>query len=117
MGYALEDANFHSYIEPVGKALKGGKIKTVMVTIDNLGGIEVPIGAKTISKFLDSRYSNLSRAAGWSGIGIVEGVALYLDGWGLSNQAQAIVDAFNLIYQNESVMNEGNAFLAARAKA
>ena len=115
--YALEDANFHSYIEPVGKALKGGKIKTVMVTIDNLGGIEVPIGAKTISKFLDSRYSNLSSAAGWSGIGIVEGVALYLDGWGLSNQAQAIVDAFNLIYQNESVMNEGNAFLAARAKA
>ena len=115
--YALEDANFHSYIEPVGKALKGGKIKTVMVTIDNLGGIEVPVGAKTISKFLDSRYSNLSSAAGWSGIGIVEGVALYLDGWGLSNQAQAIVDAFNLIYQNESVVNEGNAFLAARAKA
>ena len=113
---ALEDANFHSYIEPVGKKL-GGKIRTVMITVDNLGGIELPVGAKTIKKFLDNHYSTLSSAAGWSGIGIVEGVALYLDGWGFSKEAQAIVDAFNLLYANESVVAEGNAFLAARAKA
>jgi hypothetical protein len=114
--YALEDANFHSYMEPVAKKI-GGKIRTIMVSIDELGGIELPIGAKTIQKFLDQRYSNLSSAAGWSGIGLVEGVAMYLDGWGFSKEAQAIVDQFNLIWQNESVMNEGNAFLAARAKA
>ena len=113
---ALEDANFHSYIEPVGKAL-GGKIRTVMIKVDNLGGMELPVGAKTIKRFLDENYVKLSSAAGWSGIGIVEGIALYLDGWGLSKHAQKIVDAFNLIYQNESVVTEGNAFLAARAKA
>ena len=113
---ALEDANFHSYIEPIGKKI-GGKIRTVMSKIDGLGGIEVPVGAKTIQKFLDEHYSTLSSAAGWSGIGIVEGVAMYLDGWGFSKVAQAIVDEFNLLFQNESVLTEGNAFLAARAKA
>ena len=113
---ALEDANFHSYIEPVGKAL-GGKIRTVTIKVENLGGMELPVGAKTIKRFLDDNYVKLSQAAGWSGIGIVEGIAMYLDGWGLSKQAQKIVDAFNLMYQNESVVAEGNAFLAARAKA
>ena len=113
---ALEDANFHSYIEPIGKKI-GGKIRTVMTKIDGIGGIEVPVGAKTIKKFLDEHYSTLSSAAGWSGIGIVEGVAMYLDGWGFSKVAQAIVDEFNLLFQNESVLTEGNAFLAARAKA
>jgi len=113
---ALEDANFHSYIEPIGKKI-GGKIRTVMSKIDGLGGIEVPVGAKTIQKFLDEHYSTLSSAAGWSGIGIVEGVAMYLDGWGFSKVAQAIVDQFNLLFQNEAVVTEGNAFLAARAKA
>ena len=66
---------------------------------------------------LDNHYSGLANAAGWSGIGIVEGMALFLDGFGYSQQAQKIVDAFELIWANESVMNEGNAFLAARAKA
>ena len=113
---ALEDANFHSYIEPVGKAL-GGKIRTINVKINNLGDMEIPVGAKTIQKFLDSHYNALSQAAGWSGIGIVEGVALYLDGWGFGQAAQKMVDKFNFIYANESVANEGNAFLAARAKA
>ena len=88
-----------------------------MIKVDNLGGKELPVGAKHIKDFLDARYSKLSSAAGWSGIGIVEGIAMYLDGWGFSKQAQAIVDEFNLIWTNESVMNEGNAFLAARAKA
>ena len=113
---ALEDANFHSYIEPVSKKI-GGKIKTIMVTVDNLGNKELPVGAKHIKDFLDARYSKLSSAAGWSGIGIVEGIAMYLDSWGFSKQAQAIVDQFNLIWANESVVTEGNAFLAARAKA
>ena len=113
---ALEDANFHSYIEPVSKKI-GGKIQTIMITVDNLGNKELPVGAKHIKDFLDARYSKLSSAAGWSGIGIVEGIAMYLDGWGFSKQAQAIVDQFNLIWANESVVTEGNAFLAARAKA
>ena len=113
---SLGDANFHSYKDPVSKAL-GGKISTIMVDIDNLGGMSIPVGKKAIMNLLDEHYSGLANAAGWSGIGIVEGMALFLDGFGYSQQAQKIADAFELIWANESVMNEGNAFLAARAKA
>ena len=113
---ALGDANFHSYKDPVSKAL-GGKISTIMVDIDNLGGMSIPVGKKAIMGLLDEHYSGLANAAGWSGIGIVEGMALFLDGFGYAQQAQKIADAFELIWANESVMNEGNAFLAARAKA
>ena len=113
---SLTDANFHSYREPVSKALKG-KLSTVFVEIDGLNNMKVPIGKKSIITLLDEVGPFMASAAGWSGIGIVEGMALFLDSFGESNTAQAIVDAFNLIWTNESVMNEGNAFLAARAKA
>jgi hypothetical protein len=113
---SLTDANFHSYREPVSKVLKG-KLSTVFVEIDGLNNMKVPIGKKSIITLLDEVGPFMASAAGWSGIGIVEGMALFLDSFGESNTAQAIVDAFNLIWTNESVMNEGNAFLAARAKA
>ena len=113
---ALTDANFHSYRDPVSKAL-GGKIATIMVDIENLGGMSVPIGKKTLINLLDQHYTGVASAAGWSGIGIVEGMALFLDGFGYSQPAQKIVDAFELIWANESVVNEGNAFFAARSKA
>lgn len=113
---ALTDANFHSYRDPVSKAL-GGKIATIMVDIENLGGMSVPIGKKTLINLLDQHYSGVANAAGWSGVGIVEGMALFLDGFGYSQPAQKIVDAFELIWANESVVNEGNAFFAARSKA
>ena len=113
---ALTDANFHRYRDPVSKKI-GGKIITIMVDIDNLGGMAIPVGKKTIINLLDEHYSGLANAAGWSGIGIVEGMALFLDGFGHSKIAEAITAEFNLIWANESVMNEGNAFLAARAKA
>jgi hypothetical protein len=88
-----------------------------MVELDSLGGMSVPVGKKTIINLLDDKGAFMANAAGWSGIGIVEGMALFLDGFGHSDTAQKIVDAFELIWANESVMNEGNAFLAARAKA
>ena len=116
MAESLTDANFHSYRDPVSKVIKG-KITTVMVELDSLGGMSVPVGKKTIINLLDDKGAFMANAAGWSGIGIVEGMALFLDGFGHSDTAQKIVDAFELIWANESVMNEGNAFLAARAKA
>ena len=113
---ALTDANFHSYREPVSKVIKG-KLSTVIVEVDGLGSMKIPVGKKSIINLLDEVGSFMASAAGWSGIGIVEGMALFLDSFGDSDTAQKIVDAFNLIWANESVMNEGNAFLAARAKA
>jgi hypothetical protein len=116
MAESLTDANFHSYRDPVSKVIKG-KITTVMVELDSLGGMSVPVGKKSIIDLLDDKGAFMANAAGWSGIGIVEGMALFLDGFGHGDTAQKIADAFELIWANESVMNEGNAFLAARAKA
>ena len=116
MAEALTDANFHSYREPVSKVIKG-KLSTVIVEVDGLGSMKIPVGKKSIINLLDEVGPFMASAAGWSGVGIVEGMALFLDSFGDSNTAQAIVDAFELIWANESVMNEGNAFLAARAKA
>jgi len=113
---SLTDANFHSYREPVSKVIKG-KLSTVIVEVDGLGSMKIPVGKKSIINLLDEVGPFMASAAGWSGVGIVEGMALFLDSFGDSNTAQAIVDAFELIWANESVMNEGNAFLAARAKA
>ena len=116
MAEALTDANFHSYRDPVSKVIKG-KITTVMVELDSLGGMSVPVGKKTIINLLDDKGAFMANAAGWSGIGIVEGMALFLDGFGHSDTAQKIADTFDLIWANESIVTEGNAFLAARAKA
>jgi len=113
---SLTDANFHSYREPVSKVIKG-KLSTVIVEVDGLGDMKIPVGKKSIVNLLDEVGPFMASAAGWSGIGIVEGMALFLDSFGQSDLAQKIVDEFNLIFQNESVVNEGNAFLAARAKA
>ena len=113
---SLTDANFHSYREPVSKVIKG-KLSTIFVEIDGLNNMKIPVGKKSIITLLDEVGPFMASAAGWSGIGIVEGMALFLDSFGQSDLAQKIVDEFNLIFQNESVVNEGNAFLAARAKA
>jgi len=113
---SLTDANFHRYRDPVSKKI-GGKITTITVEIDKRGGQQIPVSKKSIMNLLDEHYSGLANAAGWSGIGIVEGMALFLDGFGHSKIAEDITAEFNLIWANESVMNEGNAFLAARAKA
>ena len=113
---SLTDANFHRYRDPVSKKI-GGKITTITVEIDKLGGQQIPVSKKSIMNLLDEHYSGLANAAGWSGIGIVEGMALFLDGFGHSKIAEAITAEFNLIWANESAVTEGNAFLAARAKA
>ena len=104
---ALTDANFHRYRDPVSKVIKG-RITTVMVEIERLGGINVPVGKKSIINLLDDTGAFMASAASWSGIGIVEGMALFLDGFGHSDTAQKIVDAFELIYANESLVNEAS---------
>ena len=113
---SLTDANFHRYRDPVSKKI-GGAITTITVEIDKLGGQQIPVSKKSIMNLLDEHYSGLANAAGWSGIGIVEGMALFLDGFGHSKIAEDITAEFNLIWANESAVTEGNAFLAARAKA
>ena len=85
---SLTDANFHRYRDPVSKKI-GGKITTITVEIEKLGGQQVPVSKKSIMNLLDEHYSGLANAAGWSGIGIVEGMALFLDGFGTRESSRS----------------------------
>ena len=75
---AMGDANFHREADAVSKMIKGN-IKPLEIKMNGLGGHFIKIGPATIKSILDKYYSDIANAAGWSGIGIVEGTALYLE--------------------------------------
>ena len=103
---ALGDANFHREAEPTAKKIKG-KIEALEIKMPGLGGHFVKIGSTTIKSILDKHYSDIANAAGWSGIGIAEGTALFLEELKQEQMGQDVLDAFNAIYAaNESVVNE-----------
>ena len=104
---ALGDANFHREAEPTAKKIKG-KIEALEIKMPGLGGHFVKIGSTTIKSILDKHYSDIANAAGWSGIGIAEGTALFLEELKQEQMGQDVLDAFNAIYAaNESVVTEG----------
>jgi len=74
---ALTDANFHRERTATEKIIKG-RLGSVTVNPLTLGKQAIIVGAKKISQILDEYYSRISNAAGWSGIGVAEGTALYL---------------------------------------
>ena len=117
---AMEDANFSREANVIMNNIKGG-INTVMVSVEGLGGLMASVGATQIKKALDAEYHRISNAAGWSGIGIVEGTALYLEQLGEATTAAKLLADFNAQFESKEVMEsriaEGNAFGAARAKA
>lgn len=109
MHEAMVDANFHREALPVSKKIKGN-IKALEIKMPGLGGHFIKIGATTIRTILDKYYSDLAKAAGWSGIGIVEGTALYLESIKQEAIGQSVLNAFNMFNEsvdlNESVVNE-----------
>lgn len=109
MHEAMVDANFHREALPVSKKIKGN-IKALEIKMPGLGGHFIKIGATTIRTILDKYYSDLAKAAGWSGIGIVEGTALYLESIKQEAMGQSVLNAFNMFNEsvdlNESVVNE-----------
>tara|TARA_R110000744_G_scaffold98351_5_gene190009 strand:+ start:4798 stop:6612 length:1815 start_codon:yes stop_codon:yes gene_type:complete len=108
---ALGDANFHREAEPTAKKIKG-KIEALEIKMPGLGGHFVKIGSTTIKSILDKHYSDIANAAGWSGIGIAEGTALFLEELKQEQMGQDVLDAFNAIYAaNESVVNEASSDL------
>ena len=138
---AMGDANFHREALPTSKMIKGN-IKPLEIKMPGLGGHFVKIGPSTIKSILDKYYSDIANAAGWSGQGIVEGTALYLEQLKQEAMGQAIINKFNAAFEGEDVridldsklnesnevelitvadettkLEERNAFLGARAKA
>jgi len=141
MSEAMIDANFHREAAPVSKMIKGN-IKPLEIKMPGLGGHFIKIGPTTIKSILDKYYSDVANAAGWSGMGIAEGTALYLEQIKQEAMGQAVINKFNSAFEGADVridldsklneskdsstvtvsdettkLEERNAFLGARAKA
>ena len=101
---AMEDANFSREGFAISKNIKGS-ISTFEVKMPGLGNHFIKIGATTVKRVLDKYYSDIANAAGWSGIGIVEGTALYLEQIKQEAAGQSLLNAFNGFF-NESIVIE-----------
>ena len=101
---AMEDANFSREGFVISKNIKGS-IGTFEVKMPGLGNHFIKIGATTVKRILDKYYSDIANAAGWSGIGIVEGTALYLEQLKQEAMGQSLLNAFNGFF-NESLVIE-----------
>jgi len=119
---AMEDANFSREGFVISKNIKGN-IGSFEIKMPGLGNYFIKIGATTTKRILDQYYSDIANAAGWSGIGIVEGTALYLESIKQEAAGQSLLNAFNMSESaqiEESVITEGksevNAFLTMISK-
>ena len=105
---AMTDANFHRE-KVISKNIKG-RIGSFELKVAGLGNHFLTIGATTTKRILDKHYSDLANAAGWSGIGIVEGTALYLESIKEEASGQALLNAFNMFesfaYDEGDAINE-----------
>ena len=105
---AMTDANFHRE-KVISKNIKG-RIGSFELKVAGLGNHFLTIGATTTKRILDKHYSDLANAAGWSGIGIVEGTALYLESIKEEASGQALLNAFNMFesfaYDEGDALNE-----------
>ena len=115
---ALTDANFHRESAACGKAIKGARLQPVYIKPIELNKTEIKVPVGKVSSILDDNASLISGAAGFSGLGIAEGTALYLDSLKYVKEAEAVIACFNSTFESEVTdVTEGNAFLGARAKA
>jgi hypothetical protein len=96
----------------ISKNIKG-RIGSFELKVPGLGNHFLKVGATTTKRILNKYYSDLANAAGWSGIGIVEGTALYLESIREEAMGQALLNAFNMF---ESKSNTGNLLNEARNK-
>jgi hypothetical protein len=99
---AMEDANFHREKDACATAIKGN-IASIPVIVDGLGKMAVNIGATRIKAALEEYYSRISNAAGWSGLAIVEGTALFLEQLGFAQMGQDLMDKFNAQFEGNAV--------------
>ena len=116
---AMGDANFHREVPATVKVIKG-KLFPVEIKIADLNNTTIKVPTSKLNSIIEDRASAISQAASYSGIGIVEGTAMYLDSIRETKAAEELMAAFNKAF-NESLetiqLEERNAFLGARAKA
>jgi len=97
---AMEDANFSREAGTSMNMIKG-KISPLEVKIAGLDNESIRISAKTVKLMVDKYYTDLANAGDWSGIGITEGFAMYLDQIGETKMAQDLIDSFNAQFEGE----------------
>jgi len=102
---AMEDANFSREGFKISKNIKGS-IGTFEIKMPGLGNYFIKIGATTTKKILDLYYSDIASAANYSGIGIVEGTALYLESIKEEAAGQALLNEFNMAFEGNEAITE-----------
>jgi hypothetical protein len=121
---AMIDANFSREV-PATKNVMKGRLFPIEVKVADLNNATIKISAGRLSDICSQNASIISNAAKWSGIGIVEGTAMYLDSIGKTKEAEELMAKFNAAFEsvelmeakNAQAMEEGNAFSTARLKA
>jgi len=107
----MEDANFSREREAVAKKMPRSKaFSPITVEVEGLGNATAKVSASDIRALIDDNYGLLANAAGYSGLGVVEGVALYLESLGYANEAQAMIDQFNMFFENNLVEESFEVF-------
>lgn len=116
----MEDANFHREMQAVGKAFPKATpraYRPLSIKLAELGGHEITLTNAQVKQFIESHYSLASSAAGFAGIGVVEGAALYLESIGFGNEAQGVVNAFNSFFEaEEKIVSESFESFSALLK-
>ena len=103
-GEAMTDANFHREKPAVLKAIRGANIKGIEIKLPGLGGYHAKISAGRIKEILHEYVTDISGAADWGGLGVVEGCALYISTV-LKDDATAMsmLNAFNSQFEGEAI--------------
>ena len=136
---AMHDANFHREADTTANVMKG-RLFAVEVKVSELNNATVKVSGARLQSMIEDHVSAISSAAGFSGLAIAEGTALYLDSIKKTKEAEDLLAMFNQAMNfNEAVevklteeeislkeskisedaakLEERNAFLGARAKA
>ena len=107
----MEDANFSREREAVAKKMPRSKaFSPIMVEVEGLGGATAKVSASDLRALVDNNYGLVANAANYSGLGVVEGVALYIESLGYANEAQAMIDQFNMFFENNLVQESFEVF-------
>lgn len=117
---AMEDANFSREVPTTVNKMKG-RLFTKEVKVAELNNYVVNVSTGKLAQICRDHGSNISGAAKWSGLAIVEGTAMYLDYINRGKFAENLLNAFNATFESKEELEarilEGNSFGAARAKA
>ena len=136
---AMHDANFHREADSTANIMKG-RLFAVEVKVSELNNATVKVSGARLQSMIEDHVSAISSAAGFSGLAIAEGTALYLDSIKKTKEAEDLLAMFNQamgfneavevklteeeislkeskISEEAAKLEERNAFLGARAKA